>query len=29
MTEYIKSMRKMVGHAPILICGASVYLRLS
>ncbi len=24
MTEYIKSMLKMVGHAPILICGASV-----
>lgn len=24
MTEYIKSIRKMVGHAPVLLCGASV-----
>lgn len=24
MTDYIKSMRKLVGHAPILQCGASV-----
>lgn len=26
MTEYIKSIRKMVGHAPVLICGASVII---
>lgn len=24
MTEYIKTIRKMVGHAPVFICGASV-----
>lgn len=24
MTEYIKTIRKMVGHAPVLVCGASV-----
>lgn len=24
MTEYIKSLRKLVGHMPILVCGASV-----
>jgi len=24
MTEYVKNLRKMVGHSPILLCGASV-----
>lgn len=24
MTEYIKTLRKIVGHMPILQCGASV-----
>ena len=26
MTDYIKSLRKYKGHAPILQCGASVIL---
>jgi mutator protein MutT len=26
MNEYIKSLRKFVGHAPIIVCGASVIL---
>lgn len=24
MTDYMKSMRKMVGHTPVMLCGASV-----
>jgi len=24
MNEYLKNLRKLVGHMPILICGASV-----
>ncbi|GHU39493.1 ADP-ribose pyrophosphatase [Clostridia bacterium] len=26
MTDYIKTLRKSVGHAPIILCGASVIL---
>jgi len=26
MTEYIASLRKSVGHSPVLQCGASVIL---
>lgn len=27
MTDYMKTMRKAIGHAPLMICGASVIVR--
>ncbi|CAM4406399.1 NUDIX domain-containing protein [Paenibacillus phoenicis] len=26
MTEYVKKMRKLIGHEPLLLCGASIIL---
>lgn len=26
MTEYVKTMRKLIGHEPLLLCGASIIL---
>lgn len=29
MTEYLKTMRKLIGHEPLLLCGASIIYLIS